>query len=154
MQFKPLKNVKHELFCQHVAMGKTAVQAYEFTHPGVKRSTAETNGPRTLRLAQCRARVDYLTRQAAQLTETTLTSLIAMAKDTWAHSMAEKQLSAAAQAMKELGILTGHRIERRENKAVRDVRKLEDEELLEIIHAERARRVQQDEPSTQSSTHH
>ena len=145
MSMKPLKNARHEHFARLVAKGEKYAVAYAQVY-GCSAKSAETAGPRLSSHVEVRARVEYIKRRALQRTTITLASLQETALDLVDESVRAGQLSAAAQALKELGILSGHRIERRENRAVKDLKQLSDEELLAIIEAEKER--QQPSPST------
>jgi len=117
-----LKNPRHERFAQLLASGKTATDAYEMA--GYKRS--HSNGPWLARTEEISARVVQISANALQqerqataiATERaaiTKQSLIEKAELVYEKAVEAKQLSAATAALKEIGVLTGIRIERRES---------------------------------------
>jgi hypothetical protein len=105
-----------------LANGRTAVDGYE--EAGYKRNTG--NGPALARTEEIRARVAEIneerfakqreiTAAAAERVVVTRASLIEMARDVYVQAKQSGQMSAATMALKELGVLSGLRIERAEH---------------------------------------
>src|SRR3974377_826342 len=116
-----LKNPRHERFSQLLASGKNATDAYE--QAGYKRS--DSNGPALARTEEISGRVaeihgELLERErataaaAAERAVITRQRLIEMALEARKGALEAKQYSAAVAATKEIGILSGIRIERSE----------------------------------------
>jgi phage terminase small subunit len=130
-----LKNPKHERFAQEVAKGATLERAY--AEAGYKPSRA--NAARLMKCNGTQVRIDELLQRGAQRAELTVQSLIEEADDVRVKAMEAKQFSAAIAAIKEMGVLSGLRVEKSERKKVGDVGRLSDEELEAIITDARAR---------------
>jgi len=124
----PLDNPRHERFCQHASVGMNTTAAYRATY-GCSQKSAETNGPALMGIARVRARVGHLRAVAARDTAFTLERLIAAAEQARRHAHEAGQLTAAVLAVKELGILTGLRVEQREVRTAR----LEDMSTSELL---------------------
>ena len=116
-----LKNQRHELFAQALASGKNATDAYELA--GYRRS--HSNGPALARTEEISARVAQInaeafeqqrvtTAAAAERSVVTRQSLIEMAKEVYVQARESGQTAAAVAALKEIGVLSGIRIERSE----------------------------------------
>jgi hypothetical protein len=116
-----LKNIRHERFAQLLASGKNATDAYELA--GYRRS--DSNGPTMARTEQIRGRVAEINREAfeqqrvtaaaaAERCVITRQSLIAMANELYQQAKEAGQTAAAVAALKEIGVLSGIRIERSE----------------------------------------
>src|SRR5262249_33331230 len=116
-----LKNPRHERFAQFLASGKSATDAYELA--GYKRS--HSNGPALARTEEISARVaeinaETLERErataagAAERAAVSRHSLIEKVEAARLAAMEAGQFSAAVAAVKEIGILSGIRIERAE----------------------------------------
>jgi hypothetical protein len=116
-----LKNPRHERFAQLLAAGKTATDAYELA--GYKRS--DSNGPALARTEEISDRVAEINGQkwknerataavAAERAVVTRQSLIEKAEEIRRKAMEANQFSAAVAAHKEIGVLSGKRIERSE----------------------------------------
>ena len=116
-----LKNPRHERFAQLLASGKTAADAYE--EAGYRRD--DGNSSRLSKREEITSRVQELTSKAldrerkvqAIATErcaVTRQSLIEKAQEICAKAIEAGQLSAANAAVKEIGVLSGIRIERSE----------------------------------------
>jgi phage terminase small subunit len=120
----PLKNPRHERFAQLLASGKNATDAYELA--GYSRDAG--NSSHLAKTEEITSRVHELTTEAFQqerrataiATERaaiTKQSLIEMARDTYMAARKDGQNAAAMAAVKEIGVLTGIRIERSERGA-------------------------------------
>jgi phage terminase small subunit len=116
-----LKNQRRERFSQLLASGKTATDAYE--QAGYRRS--DSNASTLARTEEIRGRVEEINRETlerervtaaagAERAAITRQSLIEKAEAIRAAAMEARQFSAAVAATKEIGVLTGHRIERSE----------------------------------------
>ena len=141
-----LKNVRHERFAQLLASGKNATDAYE--EAGYKRNGG--NGPAMARTLEIKDRVTELnegrleqerqaTTIATERAAITRQSLIEMAKDVYAQAKEAGQAAAAVAALKEIGVLSGIRIERSERGAPGEfdwVDKLSVEELHALANGE------------------
>ena len=119
-----LKNIRRERFAQLLATGKTAKDAYALA--GYKPS--ESNGAWLARKEEISSRVADLNNQAlereqktaavaAERAAITRQGLIERAERVYEKAVEAKQLSAATAALKEIGVLTGIRIERSERGA-------------------------------------
>ena len=105
-----LKNPRWERFAQLLAQGKYATDAHE--EVGYKRH--DSNASKLARKLQIQARVSEIIGKVAQRTAVTLESLIEQADEIRRLSVADKQYSAAMSAVREMGVLSGNRIERKE----------------------------------------
>ena len=116
-----LKNQRHELFAQTLASGKTAKDAYALA--GYKPS--ESNSAWLARKEEISNRVaeinsgrlekqQKIEAAATERAVITRASLIEMARDVYVQAKQSGQMSAATMALKELGELSGIRIERSE----------------------------------------
>ena len=124
----PLANTRHEQFCQSCALGMGSSAAYRAAYACSQKSS-EANGPRLIGVARIRARISWLKSIAARDTAFTLERLIAAAEQARRHAHEAGQLTAAVLAVKELGILTGLRVEQREVRTAR----LEDMSTSELL---------------------
>jgi hypothetical protein len=117
-----LKNARHERFSQLLASGKCATDAYELA--GYRRS--HSNGPNLARTEEINTRVAQITTEnwekerasaavAAERRAITRESLIEKAEAVLAGAMEAGQFSAATAAIREIGVLSGKRIERSES---------------------------------------
>jgi phage terminase small subunit len=116
-----LKNQRRERFARLLAAGKTAVAAY--AEAGY--SPSDSNGAWLARKEQISGRVAELSNQAlereqkivavaAERAAVTRESLMEMAAETYRRATEAGQHAAATAALKELGVLSGKRIERME----------------------------------------
>lgn len=122
-----LSNGRHELFAQALAQGKTADDAY--VSAGYKRSRPaasrlSTNVNVKLRLAELQSR-------ASAKTEVSLQWLLDQAIEVLNLAKENNQTGPAVAAIKELGVLSGHRVEKREN-SHRTMNDMSDDELARI----------------------
>lgn len=127
---QPLKNERHERFAQLVALGSSHESAY--VSAGFSKRGASQSAARLLAVASVNARVAELVAAGAERVEITLESLIRDAARCRDLGIWHGQINAAVLAVKELGILTGFRIEKRETRRL-DPATVSDEQLLEII---------------------
>ena len=116
-----LKNPRRERLAQLLASGKSATDAYELA--GYKRNGG--NGPAMARTAEIKDRVTEINEGrleqerkvqaiATERCAVTRQSLIEKAQEICAKAIEAGQLSAATAAVKEIGVLSGIRIERSE----------------------------------------
>jgi hypothetical protein len=103
--------------------------AYRAAYPASSKRSAESAAPRLSALVRIRARISWLQSIAARDTAFTLERLIAAAEQARRHAHEAGQLTAAVLAVKELGILTGLRVEQREVRTAR----LEDMSTSELL---------------------
>lgn len=122
-----LGNPRHERFAQELAKGKTADEAYETAGYKPNRGNATT-----LKANQSISdRVAEIVERASTRVEITLARLMEMATTVYDRALEQGQNAAAISAVKELGVLSGHRVERREN-TNRNLDDLSDSDLLNI----------------------
>jgi len=107
----PLRNQRHEVFAQQLAGGKTADDAYRLA--GYKPD--RKNAHRLTTLDDVMTRIRELQSKGAQKAEITLASLLEEAEQARALAMQLGQPGAAIAAIKEKGVLSGMRVEKREN---------------------------------------
>lgn len=122
-----LSNPRHERFAQEVAKGNSATQA--FIRAGY--SANRGNATRLNANESVQRRVSELKDRAALKTEITVASLLAEAEQARTLAMELGQPSAAVAAIKEKGVLSGHRVEKREN-TNRSLDQMSDAELFAI----------------------
>jgi phage terminase small subunit len=127
-----LKNPRHELFAQLLASGKTATEAHQLA--GFKRDRG--NASRLATDPEIHDRVQQITAVGAQRAAVTVESLISEAEQARRGAMEAGQYAAAVAAVKEKGVLSGKRVERRESGAPGEFADLENmtaEQLAEFI---------------------
>lgn len=128
----PLKNPKHELFAQAMAKGMTQVQAYRaagYTSNGNPDTCANV----IFKKQTVRDRIDEITARGAARAEVTVASLIEEAEEARQLAMATDNPSAAVQAIREKGVLSGKRVQRTEIGAPGEFDHLSDEELFALF---------------------
>jgi phage terminase small subunit len=138
-----LVNDRQELFCQALAEGKTADEAYVFA--GYKENRKNASRLKTKEVI--RTRIAEIQSRFAAKVEVTVLSLIAEAEEVRVKAIEENQLSAAIAAIKEKGILSGKRVERGELGKPGDFDRLTDDELNDRI-ARGARKLLGLDPGT------
>ena len=99
-------------------MGLSAFDAYASVYKG---SGASQSAYKLLRNPQIQARIAELTGHAAASADVTRDDLIRMASDLHAAAFQHKQFAAANGALKAIGILSGHWIERRDVEVTAEV---------------------------------
>lgn len=125
----PLRNARHERFAQEMAKGKTAVHAHEAA--GYRPN--DGNASKLARKPEVRARITEITGKAAERAEITVVSLLGELDAVLVMAMANQQASAAVAAIREKGILSGKRIERREQGEPGEFDRMTDDELIKEI---------------------
>ena|SRR5690242_12575524 len=119
-----LRNPRHERFAQLLAGGKSARDGYELA--GYRRS--DSNGAWLAKKEHIRDRIAEINREtlererttaavAAERAAVTRQSLIEMAEALYTQAKKAGQTAAAVAALKEMGVLSGIRIERSERGA-------------------------------------
>lgn len=130
-----LTNIRHERFAQGLAQGKTADEAYR--DAGFKPSRANAS---TLKSKQnILDRMSELQSRASTGLVVTLQWLMEKAEEARALAMTSGQVSAAVAAIKEIGVLSGKRIERAETGNPGDFDRMSDDELARYVADESAR---------------
>lgn len=131
---------QQERFCQLIAQGKNQTDAY--MEAGYKVKDAEVAKSAASRLfanVNIVARVAELRAASVDDTLVTLEWLKEQAKGILKEARAAKQFAAATGALKELGILSGERIEKSQRENInRNVDEYDDAELLAITRASSA----------------
>jgi hypothetical protein len=124
-----LKNPRHERFANFVAQGKTQYEAYELC--GYKPSNG--NPCKLASNPVVAQRIKEILEKTAAAQQISAETLINDANRVFVRAMEIDQLSAANGAIKEKGILTGHRIERREVGTPGDFDAIGDAELEQML---------------------
>jgi len=125
----PLPNARHEMVAQLVAQGATKTEAYAMAGY----SPDDGNACRLTGTNRLKQRVAEIQAGAAQSTQVTIASLISAADEIRGLAVRDKQYSAAVGAVKEMGILSGVRIDRREVGSPGEFDRLSDDELMQLI---------------------
>jgi phage terminase small subunit len=125
-----LNNPRHERFCQFLARGKTATEAYQLA--GYKPNRA--NAAQMAHKQHIRDRLTQINAELAQITQITVETLIEQADEIRRRAMESKQFSAAIAAIREMGMLSGVRIERKEIGQPGEFDHLSDDELERMLH--------------------
>lgn len=128
---------QQERFCQLIAQGKNQTDAYvEAGYKCKSPDVAKANASRLIANANVSARIANLRAMAAEATQIDLQWLIKKGVDLLLAAEKEGAYGPAISALKEVGILTGYRVEQRKNENVnRYVDELTDDELTAIIKA-------------------
>jgi phage terminase small subunit len=120
-----LGNNRQERFCNFLAQGKCAVDAHELAC--YKRN--DGNASTLLAMPHIQDRLKEIRGELARNTVVTAESLIQQAEEVRLCAMERRQFSAAIAAIREIGVLSGARIERREVGAPGEFDGLTDAEL-------------------------
>jgi phage terminase small subunit len=124
-----LGNNRQERFCNFLAQGKCAVDAHELAC--YKRN--DGNASTLLAMPHIQDRLKEIRGELARNTVVTAESLIQQAEEVGLCAMERRQFSAAIAAIKELGVLSGARIERREIGSPGEFDQLSDDELERLL---------------------
>ena len=127
-----LKNPRRERIAQLLASGKTATEAHQLA--GFKRDRG--NASRLATDPEVRDRVQQITAVGAEHAAVTVESLIDEAEQARRGAMGAGQYAAAVAAVKEKGVLSGKRVERRESGAPGEFVEIENmtaSQLVEFI---------------------
>lgn len=140
----PLPNPRHERFAQELAKGKSLDDAYRLA--GYR--PARQNAHRLMTKDDMQRRVAELQGRGAAKAEITLASLLAEAEEARLLAMKIGQPAAAIAAVKEKGVLSGMRVEKRENTNKTPLAQMTDAELEAIA----AGRSEDPAPAPRGST--
>ncbi len=124
-----LSNPRHERFCQYLAQGKTASEACELAGYKPNRS----NAAQMAHKEHIKDRLTQINAILAKVTQITVESLIEQNQEIFRLAKASHQYSVAVSALKEIGILTGVRVERAEVGGPGEFDHLSDDELLAAL---------------------
>lgn len=125
-----LDNARQELFAQAVAQGTTLAEAYETAGYEPNRHNASRLKNTNENVQQ---RIREIQRYGADISQITVASLVERADELRELAIEHKQISAGVAAVKEIGILTGLRIDRREVGEPGEFARLSDDELLKLV---------------------
>lgn len=132
-----LRRSKQEHFAQYLAEGKAQVDAYALAgYASNNRAAAYANASKLMAQAKIQQRILELRQAAARRHEITTANLIDDTKKIYEQAMVAKQFGAAVSAMREVAILAGKRVERREAGDPGDFERLSEEELDKLLAAE------------------
>lgn len=125
--------LKQRAFVDGVLAGKSALQAYK--DAGYSAHSAEANAFRLMDHDGVKAAIDGVRVKSAEKAEITLEWLLQQGKDILVAAMHEGSHSAAVGALKEVGVLSGLRVERSErtNKNMQSLDELSTEDILEFL---------------------
>lgn len=133
---------QQERFCQFIAEGMNQTDAYKAAgYKTANDGVAAANASRLIGNAKIQERLSEIRRPVAIKAEVTLDWLIEQAQEVLMQAKADKSHAASIAAIKELGILSGRRVEKRENtnRDVNDSSELTREELLDLARSGRPR---------------
>ena len=125
----PLPNARRELFAQQVAQGTSKTEAYAIA--GYSRD--DGNASRLTGNHRVKQRIAEIQQRAVERVQMTVGDLVDRADELRQLAIEHKQISAGVAAVKELGILTGLRIDRREVGSPGDFERMSDDELQRFI---------------------
>jgi phage terminase small subunit len=129
-------SAQQERFCQLVVQGKNQTEAYaEAGYKGEGKQLGD-NASRLIAKDRIRQRIAELQAAAAQEAQIDLAWLIREAADTYAAAKKDKAYGPAVSALKEVGILTGERVEKSQRENInRNVDEFDEAELYAIASA-------------------
>jgi hypothetical protein len=133
-----LKNGRQEIFAQEIAKGSTQGDAYAVAgyRPDVGNACTLTKNHKV------KQRIAEIQQGAVERAQITVGTLLGLADEVRGLAIADKQHSVAVGAIKEMGILTGLRIDRREVGSPGEFDRLSDEELQHFIASETAKLIE------------
>lgn len=137
---------REEIFCQNVAKGMSYAEAYEAAgYSGTSKNSIYANAARLIRKDRVMIRVNELQGKAAQEAQIDLEWLIRESVATYTAAKKDCAYAAAVSALKEIGILTGVRVEKqdRTNRNVDEASELTRDELYRIARGSGQRTVTQ-----------
>lgn len=111
-----LSNAKHERFAQEIAKGNSQGEAYKTAGYNAVGHAAESAGNRLMKNVEVQARIVELQGRGAKRAEVTIESLIQEAADIQAAALNDGQHSAAVAALTAKAKLSGHWVEKTENR--------------------------------------
>lgn len=133
----PLSNPRQETFAQIAAAGASLIEAYE--KAGYEPNYGNASSLKANQ--KVNSRITELQQGGVDLAQITVASLVARADELRELAIEHKQISAGVAAVKEIGILTGLRIDRREVGAPGEFERLSDDELRHYIASENAKLI-------------
>ena len=144
---------QQEKFCRNIVEGMSQAEAYRQAGYSDNGNNAYACSSRLLKNAKIADRIRELRGIATERAEMTLERLMEMAEDVFIMATAEKAFGPAVSAVKELGVLTGLRVEKqdRTNRNLTDVEDLSEERLAELLARELAKRESGEEESSSRS---
>lgn len=134
-------NAKHERFCQAIISGMSQRDAYKAAgFRSTNDNAIDACASRLLSTAKITSRIAELRKPAAKKARVTLDWLIEQAQEVLQAAKQDGSHAASIAAIKELGILTGERVETRQNlnQDINDTSELSRAELVRIARAGRA----------------
>src|SRR3954470_653693 len=134
----PLKNRRQELFAQELTKGSTQIAA----HQAAGYQPDRANACRLTAKDSVKRRIAEIQQGAADRVQVTVGDLVSAANEIRGLAIRDKQYSAAVGAVKEIGILTGLRIDRREIGRPGEFERMSDEELEAWIASETAKLIE------------
>ena len=134
----PLQNARQELFCQRLAQGTTKIKAYVMA--GYRPD--DGNACRLTGNDRVKQRIAELQQATAERAQLTVGDLLERAEELRLLAIQHRQISAGVAALKEAGILSGLRIDRREVGSPGEFERLTDDELKRFIASETARLIE------------
>lgn len=130
---------QQERFCRAIVEGMNQTDAYKAAgYKGAYKSMKD-NAARLIANDSVAARIAELRKPIAEKASVTLAWLIEQAQEVLEAAKMDRAHAASVSAIKEIGVLTGERVEKRENtnRDVNDTSELSREELLGIARAGR-----------------
>jgi hypothetical protein len=125
------KTERQERFAHFIAKGMSQIDAYEAA--GYRRDGKAAS--RAARRPGVATRVRELRHRASSRAQVSLASLLEKAEDARVLAMQNNQPGVAIMAIKEIGILSGLRVEKRDT-SIRPIEQLSDDELTMIARGE------------------
>ncbi|MEL7224467.1 MAG: terminase small subunit [Cyanobacteria bacterium J06576_12] len=124
---------QQEKFCRNIVEGMSQTDAYEAAGYKGDRKSLQDNASRLIGNDRIIARIEQLRKDATEDTEVTLQWLIEQAVGVLSEAREDGSHAASIAAIKELGVLTGERVEKRQNENTnRDAAEYSRAELLAI----------------------
>jgi hypothetical protein len=124
-----LRNARQELVAQALASGATKFDAYA----AAGYAPDYGNASRLTGKDKVKERVAEIQAGGVELAQFTLATLVAAADEVRELAIEHRQLSAAVSAIKEVGTLTGLRIDRRVVGSPNEFARMSDEELMQLV---------------------
>jgi phage terminase small subunit len=131
---------QQERFCQFIVEGKTQREAYRLAgYKCSNEAATDASASRLLSSAKIAARVQELRKPIADKAAVTLDWLLEQAKEVLEAAKTDRAHAASVAAIKELGVLSGERVETRHNlnQDANDTSELSRADLLDIARAGR-----------------
>jgi phage terminase small subunit len=128
-----LSNPRHERFCQELAKGNSAEEAYRLAGYNSTGNSVRVCASKLLTNVTIAHRRDEILEKAAKRAEVTVQSLMDEADEIRRLALAAEQYAAALGAVREKGVLSGKRIERSEAGEPGEFERLEDMEVYEML---------------------